>query len=293
MANISRVDVNNIAATYLRDRVNGNFNPYRQGWHPNNVNTNFLTGFENDPREAYPSNWLGDDVVGSTTREAAIRLGNYYSRVMYCRYGMTRTGYSDWGGDQANSISYNVWPVPASSFTISEATAWHYKNAVSRFTGVPAQYVQLQGWTPSTFYTAGRSGLGGREGPSYNVIDTRNNKVIGRVRFKVRTSYSDDGGVTSRYVNGITWNSYAPNPIYYGWFAVSVAAPGAAEHRNIVVTQADNTPTLTGNVTKDSVARCYDYLWSVIWNNRHSHEVDLMVCHNSYVAPPHSSRGRR
>lgn len=286
MANISRVDVNNIAATYLRDRVNGNFNPYRQGWHPGNVNTNFLTGFENDPREAYPSNWLGDDVVGSTTREAAIRLGNYYSRVMYCRYGMTRTGYSDWGGDQHHGFGRS-WDIPG-SFTISEATAWRYKNAVSGFTGVPAQYVQLQGWTPSTVYTGTRTG-----GPFYNVIDTRNNKVIGRMNFKVRWDYNDYGEATSRHVSRITWNSYNPNPIYYGWFAVSVAAPGAAEHRNIVVTQADNTPTLTGNVTKDSVARCYDYLWSVIWNNRHSHEVDLMVCHNSYVAPPHSSRGRR
>lgn len=288
MANISRVDVNNIAATYLRDRVNGNFNPYRQGWYPNSVNTGLLDWFDNNPGEATPSNWLGNNVVGSTTRQLAINLGNYYSRVMYCRYGMTRTGYSDWGGNQVRALSSTAWVVQGYSFTISEATAQHYKNAVSSFTGIPAQYVLLQGWTPSTFYTGSRAG-----GPFYNVIDTRNNNLIGRVNFAMRSYYSDDVGEYDRYISKITWNSYSPNPIYYGWFAVNTAAAGAQAHRDIVASQAANAPALAGNVTTGSVASCYDYLWAVIWNNRHSHEVDLRVCHNSYVAPPHSSRGRR
>lgn len=181
MSTIKKSDVNAIAQAHLRDRVNAHINPFHSGWYSSaNVNASLLHSFTTNPAEATPSNSLGAVVQGAQTRQAAINLANYYSRVVRGKYGITRTGYSN-----------------------NSATT------------------------------------------------------------------------------------------YYGYFAVNNNASGMANHVNVTNSQAANITALSGNVRYSDVQNRYDQLWNIINARRDAIEVNLMVCHSSYVPPPHSARGRR
>lgn len=179
MANITKYDVDVIANAYLRSRVNGNINPYHNGWYPGYVNTGYLTSYSGDPTEAHPS-WNGQlsaTIYGSQVRSAVVSLGNYYSRVVRGRYGLLG-------------------------------------NTASCFTA-------------------------------------------------------------------------------YGYFAIGDNYPGMANHSATTRSQVSQLGTPGGSIGYNQVAYMYDYAWGIINSRKEAIEPDLTVCHSSYVAPPHSSRGRR
>lgn len=306
MAIISRAELNNIAAGYLRDRVNGNINPFHSGWYPGNTNAGLLDYFSGAPAESYPGNYANAKVEGANARQLAINLGNYYARIVRGRYGMIRTGYSDFAGDVVQNIPLDIrgnpdydmannfyvtggWLGLGYSFTADKHR--YYQNIIYGLLGgaVPAANIMIQGWY---------AGFSLPEANYANVIDTRNGALLGRVRFAV-TGYSrggggDDGGGTNYYFYyRLFWQAYSPAPIGYGYFVVNDAAAGMAAHRQGTVNQNNAGGALTGTVTYSSMAGYYDYLWNVINQRKEAFEADLTVCHNSYVAPPHSSRGRR
>lgn len=309
MANISRAELNNIAAGYLRDRVNGNINPFHAGWYPGNTNAGLLGGFSGAPAESYPGNYANYHVEGANARQLAINLGNYYARIVRGRYGMIRTGYSDFTGDVARNIpldvrgnpdydmannfyvTYRGWISGSNGYSFTNDKHHYYQNIIAGILGgaVPAANIMIQGWY---------AGFTLPEASYANVIDTRNGNLLGRVRFGVY-SYStggggdDSGGTSYNFYYRLFWQAYAPAPIGYGYFVVNDAAAGMAAHRQGTENQNNALGPLTGTVTYNSMASYYDYLWNVVNQRKEAFEADLTVCHNSYVAPPHSSRGRR
>lgn len=181
MSLLKKSDVNAIAQAHLRDRVNTHINPYHSGWYVSGrMNTAYLDWFTTNPAEASPSNQLNEIPRGEETRNAAISLANFYSRVVRGRWGLIMSGYGN------------------------------------------------------------------------NAAQT-----------------------------------------YYGYFAINNNAPGMANHASVTRQQAAGITGLSGTIKYADVQNRYDQLWNIINARRDQIEVNLMLCHGSYVPPPHSSRGRR
>lgn len=97
--------------------------------------------------------------------------------------------------------------------------------------------------------------------------------------------------VTARYgVNGNHTGAFSA----VGYFVLDYKDPSFTSYKEDTYNAVVNrTPAPTGNVTKQHVIDLYNEAWEVINSRRHSPQFDVTVCHSSYVAPPHSARGRR
>lgn len=76
---------------YVRNRVNGNINPYHSGWAPAWVDMSRVGNFSQDPLEAHPSTWLQGFILGSDFRLVVTWLGIYYGWIAKGHYGLLTT----------------------------------------------------------------------------------------------------------------------------------------------------------------------------------------------------------
>ena len=88
---IYRTDVDAIAAAYVKNRVNGNINPYHSGWAPAWVDMSRVGAFSGDPNESHPSWYLSGPVRGDTFRQQVVNLGVYYGWIAKGHYGLLTT----------------------------------------------------------------------------------------------------------------------------------------------------------------------------------------------------------
>lgn len=317
MSEIKRQDVIDRAVNFANNFAN-QVSPYHNQRYPANCNVSLLGSYENRPAVV---NGFSDTVVtGGGLKSHAVNICQYYSRVVNGRYGLRRTGYSDYtdrGTVSASATHYigltyaqvaaRVILMPGSgSWAVNSHNFNLIQNIISGRLGgrVPASEIQISGGNPTTITRQG--GFSNRTYVSGNVhfADRRTGKHLGYAVFtrgsRQYGSPTSDGNGSSEYpmislVDTVRFVEYTPAPTYVAGFSINDAAPNMANHRAVTMQlAAAQLLNPVGGVTRISnVDNIYNTLWNLINSRKNAIEVDLTVCHNSYVAPPHSSRGRR
>lgn len=91
MSKIVKSDIDTIAQTYLRNKINAYFpSLYHKDSYPTNTNSALLTTFSTNPPDATPSTSgkLSSVITGREVRACALALGQYYRRIALGSYGL-------------------------------------------------------------------------------------------------------------------------------------------------------------------------------------------------------------
>jgi hypothetical protein len=87
MATVYKTDVDNIAATYLKNNVNS-MGIYRSGQTPMYTNQSGVGSFDTDPAASHPSRFLSGTTFPVPVRDLMIALASSYSNIGVGTYGM-------------------------------------------------------------------------------------------------------------------------------------------------------------------------------------------------------------
>lgn len=320
MANTFRTDVDYLASAYLKNRVNGNINPFHSGWYPNYVNTGYLAWFNSDPWQSRPGSGFNPNMYANEVRNSVLALADTYSNIVVGRYGLIVTppgvnyGPSDyrgiaqqgtWGYDNCpwlNEVATSMAGAPEGgaqlTFTLALRLEQFWRPQVAAMSGVSAGNLRVNGWGSGNQYSSNTW---------YDVARLNDGGVFGQVLFKTayqrygtkqvgwgkqNTSWVD-GYFFDPVLTGVEFRTVSATGFNYGYFAVNNGYPGMDTQRQVVNNHVNQMGFLNGNVNYQAVASLYDHAWNVINYRKDTMVADLTVCHQSCHTAPHSSRGRR
>lgn len=319
MANTFKTDVDALATAYLKNRVNGNINPFHSGWFPSYANTAYLAGFSSDPSLSRPSSGFSSTMVGAEVRNAVLGLAHGYSNIVRGKYGLISDtpvvtyGPADargianqgtWGQDnspwlsEAASMTGGAEGGANLTFTMPLRLEQFWRPLVSQMSGVGTGDLRLAGWASGNQYVSNNW---------YNLVRLSDGAQFGQALFTTAyTRYGDrqigwgKNGTSWQYglffdpvLTGVQFRTMTVSGFNYAYFAVNDAYPGMYAQRQAVYDHVNQMGGLVGNTAYQAVANLYDHAWNVINYRKDTMEADLTVCHQSCHTAPHSSRGRR